>query len=158
MLERVDQGRGGGMFWRMIWKRSSRTLNRSLTKHGYGWRAQIIRKTSDLCEHGNKIVNWEERERERYFCNIQDNNYNVNDYRINDIVISIKETVLNAYRYELYRMFTFKIYTYMRLWVSASHEPVSKARVCCHKGMTHCDIMIRCRISTQIKKCKQISA
>ena len=36
-------------------------LDRGLTKDRDKWMAQIMRKTSDLCEHGKKDVELEER-------------------------------------------------------------------------------------------------
>ena len=37
-------------------------LDRSLAKDRNRWRAQIMGKTSDLCEHGKRDVKCEERE------------------------------------------------------------------------------------------------
>ena len=54
MLERVDQGRGGGMFWGYYLKNGR--LDKGLAKDRDRWRAQIIGKTSDLCEHGKRDV------------------------------------------------------------------------------------------------------
>ena len=52
MLERVDQGRNGGMEDDLKKGR----LDRSLAKDRDRWRAQIMGKTSDLCEHGKRDV------------------------------------------------------------------------------------------------------
>ena len=49
MLERVDQGRSGGCFGR---RPEKGRLDGSLAKDKDRWRAQIMRKTSDLCEYG----------------------------------------------------------------------------------------------------------
>ena len=37
-------------------------LDRGLVKDRDRWRAQIMGKTSELCDHGKKDVKWEERE------------------------------------------------------------------------------------------------
>ena len=59
MLERVDQGRDG-----VEDDLKKGRLDRSLAKDRDRWKAQIMGKTSDLCEHGKRDVKLEERERE----------------------------------------------------------------------------------------------
>ena len=56
MLERVDQGRGGGMFWNTKNDLKKGHLYRGLAKDRDKWRAQVMGRTSDLCEHGKRDV------------------------------------------------------------------------------------------------------
>ena len=53
MLERVDQGRGGGIAEDDLKKGR---LDRGLAKDRERWKAQIMGKRSDLCEHGKRDV------------------------------------------------------------------------------------------------------